>query len=318
MVKEPLPSAVLPSAAGRVLAVGYACYDLTFAVDHHLAADEKTDAQAFTSCGGGLAANAAAAAGRLGYEVILASFLGRDVFGDVHVKELQALGVNTDYLLRSPAPTAVSGIMVKPDGARSLAAYRGEQPQYVPDALDLDALNPKAVLVDGHQPALTEAVLAEARQQGIPTVLDADSNSARSRRLARRVDHLVAAERFAYGFTGRTAITAAMEILAPLADTVVVTLGARGLVWSRQGEIGSLPAYEVEVKDTNGAGDAFHGAYAGGLAEGMAWNVLLRFASATAALCCQTVGSRNGLPTRAEVVNLMANQELESHREWSV
>ena len=318
MVKDPLPSAVLPPEAGRVLAVGYACYDLTFAVDHHLAADEKTDAQAFTSCGGGLAANAAAAAGQLGYDVVLASFLGRDVFGDAHVAELQALGVNTDYLLRSQAPTAVSGIMVKPDGSRSLAAYRGEQPQYAPDALDLDALNPKAVLVDGHQPALTEVALAEAKRRGIATVLDADSDSARSRRLARKVDHLVAAERFAYGFTGRTTITAAMEILAPLADTVVVTLGARGLVWSRQGAIGSLPAYAVEVKDTNGAGDAFHGAYVGGLAEGMAWSALLRFASATAALCCQTVGSRNGLPTRAEVVNLMANQELESHWEWSV
>lgn len=318
MGTDPLPSAILPPEAGRVLAIGYACYDLTFAVDHHLAADEKTDAQAFTSCGGGLAANAAAAAGQLGYDVVLASFLGRDVFGDAHVEELQALGVNTDYLLRSPAPTAVSGIMVKPDGSRSLAAYRGEQPQYAPDALDLDALNPKAVLVDGHQPALTEAALAEAKRRGIPTVLDADSDSARSRRLARKVDHLVAAERFAYGFTGQTTIKAAMGILAPLADTVVVTLGARGLVWSRQGAIGSLPAYAVEVKDTNGAGDAFHGAYAGGLAEGMTWSVLLHFASATAALCCQTVGSRNGLPTRGEVVNLMANQELESHREWSV
>ncbi len=300
----------LPQPKPKVLAIGYACYDLTFAVAHHLDADEKANASDFTSCGGGLAANAAAAAGALGYDTVLAAYLGHDIFGDAHVRELRALGVTVDRLLRADAPTGVSGIMVKPNGHRTLAAYRGVQPQYSADALDLDVLQPQAVLVDGHQRSVSLNVLKQARARGIPTVLDADANSAHSRALAPLVDHLVAAERFAYGYTGATTLQDALHGVARLAGTVVVTLGERGLVWARNGQTGSLPAYDVEVRDTNGAGDAFHGAYLGALAEGMDWPSLLRFASATGALCCQTVGSRHGLPGRAAVLGLMSAQNI--------
>ncbi len=294
----------------RILAIGYACYDLTFAVEHHMGADEKGNALDFTGCGGGLAANAAAAAGRLGYDVILASFLGQDAFGDAHAAELQAHGVNTDYLLRTEAPTGVSTILVKPDGRRTLVAYRGQQPQYPADALNLATLQPHVILVDGHQTQLAHAVLAEARHRHIPTVLDADGVSVRTNNMAACVDHLVASERFAYGYTGRKTIPEVLAALSRLAPNVVVTRGDKGLVWMKQEKQGALPAYQVPARDTNGAGDAFHGAYAGGVAEGMDWNRLLRFASATAALCCCTVGSRNGLPRRSEVEHLMQNQAL--------
>ncbi len=295
----------------RILAIGYACYDLTFSVESHLGPDEKGTALDFTSCGGGLAANAAAAAGRLGYDVVLATFLGRDAFGEAHIAELRDHGVNTDYLLRADdAPTGVSTIVVKPDGQRTLVAYRGQQPQYPENGLDWAAIKPQVILVDGHQSALAHAMLAKARQAGIPTVMDADGTSDRTNRMASCVDHLVASERFALGFTGYQTIPEALEALAELVPNVVVTRGNKGLVWMREGMKGDLPAYQVPARDTNGAGDAFHGAYAGGLAEGMDWDHLLRFASATAALCCCTVGSRNGLPLRHEVEELMYNQSL--------
>lgn len=305
----------LPELRPKILAIGYACYDLTFAVERHLGPDEKANAKNFTGCGGGLAANAAAAAGALGYDTVLASYLGHDIFGDAHVQELENLGVKVDRLLRSDEPTGVSGIIVKPDGTRTLAAYRGTQPQYPVGALDLAEIQPQAILVDGHQQEIALNVLEQARDRSIPTVLDADADSERSRNLAAEVDHIVAAERFAYGYTSASTLQDALEGVAELAKTVVVTLGERGLAWARGGRTGFLTAYDVEVRDTNGAGDAFHGAYVGALAEGMDWQDLLRFASATAALCCQTVGSRNGLPSRSQVLSLMSAQNIDWHAE---
>lgn len=296
-----------------VLAIGYACYDLTFGVEHHLGPDEKANAGYFTSCGGGLAANAAAAAGALGYNSVLAAYVGHDIFGDAHVQELVELGVNVDNLLRSHEPTGVSGIFVKPDGCRTLAAFRGIQPQYDENALDLAVLQPKAVLVDGHQQRVSARVLKQAKAMGIPTVLDADADSERSRSLATGVDHVVAAERFAFGYTGAKSPGDALNGISHLAGTVVVTLGERGLIWAKNGQTGCMSAYDVDVRDTNGAGDAFHGAYVGALAEGMDWQDLLRFSSATAALCCRTVGSRNGLPSRGQVLELMYAQDIPIH-----
>lgn len=76
-----------------------------------------------------------------------------------------------------------------------------------------------------------------------------------------------------------------MALLAQHAPAVVVTLGERGLIWQRGAATGALPAFAVDVVDTTGAGDTFHGALpAVGVAQGMAWEAMLRFASA--ALCC--------------------------------
>ncbi|MEZ4658831.1 MAG: PfkB family carbohydrate kinase [Caldilineaceae bacterium] len=64
---------------------------------------------------------------------------------------------------------------------------------------------------------------------------------------------------------------------------------------------GRLAAFPINAVDTTGADDAFHGAFAAGLAQGMAWAELLRYASAVGALCCTKVGGRVGIPTGAEV-----------------
>jgi sulfofructose kinase len=87
-----------------------------------------------------------------------------------------------------------------------------------------------------------------------------------------------------------------------------VTLGERGLIWQRGTTAGALPAYAVAVVDTTGAGDAFHGALAAGLAQGMAWEELLRLASAAGALCCTKHGARLGIPTAQEVAALLAGK----------
>jgi sulfofructose kinase len=62
-----------------------------------------------------------------------------------------------------------------------------------------------------------------------------------------------------------------------------------------------MPAFDIEAIDTTGAGDAFHGAFALGLAHAMELRTNLRRACATAALACLKVGARSALPERARV-----------------
>lgn len=65
-----------------VLCLGVACYGLIFSVEQHVGPDEKVRASELTSCGGGLAANAAITIARLGYSVAFAGYLGQDLYGD--------------------------------------------------------------------------------------------------------------------------------------------------------------------------------------------------------------------------------------------
>jgi len=57
----------------------------------------------------------------------------------------------------------------------------------------------------------------------------------------------------------------------------------------------------VEVVDTTGAGDAFNGALAVGLAAGGSIEQIIPLASAAAALTCTRRGAQDSLPTRADV-----------------
>jgi sulfofructose kinase len=298
-----------------VLCVGHACYDLVFTVDHHPAPDEKARASAFLSCGGGTAANAAMTAAILGARTAFAGYLGSDIYGDQHLAELQAAGVDTCLVVRGVRATPISAIFVKPDGARSIVNYKGETNGLTPADLPLEvarlgdsplgAMWPKVVLFDGHQPALALALAEWAAAQGIATVLDADTINAGNVELVRRCTLVAASERFAQDLSGAPTVETGLAALAQLAPNVVVTLGERGLIWQRGSETGALPAFAVQAVDTTGAGDTFHGALAAGLAAGMDWLALLRYASAAGALCCTKHGARLGIPTAAEVERLL-------------
>ena len=71
-----------------------------------------------------------------------------------------------------------------------------------------------------------------------------------------------------------------------------------------------FPALPVEVIDTTGAGDAFHGAILYGLYQQWAPEQTIRFASATAALNCRDLGGRTALPERAEVELFLSENEI--------
>ena len=296
-----------------VLCLGIACYDLIFSVDRHIGADEKIKATGLTSCGGGIAANASMTVARLGYSVAFAGYLGRDMYGDKHLDELNAAGVNTELVARGEWPTSLSAILVKPDGARALVNYGLGRD--MPDEVEfrLEDCCPRAVLVDGHYLAAAEPLIARARTAGIPTVLDGDTLHLGSKTLMGMVEFLVVSENFAREYSSQSDVADALTQLSRCAPSTIITLGERGLCWRNRADsrfgasAGSYPAFSITAEDTTGAGDAFHGAFAAGLSRGMAWEELLRFASAVGALCCTRKGARLGIPTGAEVAAFLAH-----------
>lgn len=287
-----------------VLCIGHASYDLVFSVGHHPAEDEKIFADAFLACGGGPAANAAVMVAHLGFTAFFAGYLGHDLYGEKHYQELIEQGVDTRLIVRGLSPTPLSAVLVKPDGKRALINYKGQTQALPAEALDFSTIQPKAVLFDGHEPHVSLALAQRARQDGIPSVLDAGSVHEGTLALMGLVDYLVCSEKFACQLHEDE--EEALRRLAQIAPTVVITLGERGLIWQRGLERGALPAFPVKAIDSTGAGDAFHGAFAAAVAAGMNWPAVLRYASAAGALCCTKTGARQGLPSREEHSALLA------------
>jgi sulfofructose kinase len=305
------PNPTLSALDVDVLCAGFACHDLVFDVPHHPGPDEKIRAAALLNCGGGLASNAAVTAARLGCRTAFAGYVGADVYGDLHIAEFQADGVSTDWIVRGTEPTPLSAIMIKPDGLRTIVSYRGASEGLCADKFDLTKLRAKSILIDGHQFAVAKALTDYAKANQVPIVIDADALRPQTVELVQLVDYVVASERFAQDYSGQADANVGLATLAAVTPNVVVTLGDRGLIWQRGDERGQLAAFPITAVDTTGAGDAFHGAFAAGLALGMGWDELLRYASAVGALCCTKVGGRVGIPTAAEVVKFLASHQLE-------
>jgi sulfofructose kinase len=119
--------------------------------------------------------------------------------------------------------------------------------------------------------------------------------------LYNKVDYLISSEKFARQFSGEEDPRKALVSFDGTAPFIAVTWGSDGVYWQDDEGQHHMPAFNIEAVDTTGAGDAFHGAFALGLAQVMELRTNLRRACATAALTCLKVGARSALPDRTRV-----------------
>ena len=292
-----------------VLCVGHACFDMVFAVGHHPAVDEKAVASSLVTCGGGPAANAAVGVSRLGLCSAFCGYLGKDLFGQRCMAEFASAEVDTGLTATGIYPTPLSAILVKPDGRRTVINHRGDTPDLVQLPANGSALRARVLLMDGHQPQVS-LLLTETLGNTAVTVLDAGSLHHGTRLLMERVDHLVASQNFARQYSGLTNDQRALDCLAEVCPSVVITRGEKGLVWKRKNAVsGSMPAFDIAAVDTTGAGDAFHAAFAAGIAWGFSWQHLLHFSCAVGALACLKQGARPALPSNSQVIDFLKRRK---------
>jgi sulfofructose kinase len=288
----------------KVLCVGNAVLDQIFLMKTLPTEPGKHFAHSYLESGGGPAATASVAVSRLGGTARLWSRIGDDSPGDRIVKELEGYGVNVPVHCRIPGvASSIAGLSVDEKGERISVNYLDAKlPQdahWLPLA---EVAGFGCALGDIRWPGGSEAVFHAAAKVGVPTVLDADR--APSREILERVvplaDHVIFSEGGLLQYSGEEKYEAALAKVAGMMRGIpYVTLGGKGCFWIHDEAISHSPAFTVDVVDTTGAGDVFHGAFALAIAERMPVPAALRFASATAALKCTRPGGRAGIPDRA-------------------
>jgi ribokinase len=91
-------------------------------------------------------------------------------------------------------------------------------------------------------------------------------------------------------------------------EVVIITLGANGSLLVRQGDVQHFPAFPVAAVDSTAAGDAFNGALAVTLLEGLPLERAIPWANAAGALSVTRRGAQESLPTRQEIEDLFAER----------
>jgi sulfofructose kinase len=268
----------------------------------------KYQARHYQETGGGPAATAAVAIARLGGDVDFIGRTGDDDCGNALLAELQGYGVNIQHCRQfAGARSSQSAILVDNQGERVIINY--PSPDLSPDAGWLNAIDFSQydmVLADvrWHEGTLKAFTLAQAA--GVPTLLDADVTPQDITPLVALARHAVFS---APGLQRMTGITDARQALNAVIQTngqAYVTQGEKGILWKENGQFYHRPAFSVEVVDTTGAGDVFHGAIALALANNLPATQSIHFASAVAAMKCTRPGGREGIPNREQTESFLS------------
>ena len=256
--------------------------------------------------GGGLAATAAVAMARLGGKAEMWTRVGDDEAGRFIVEQLDREGVDTSQVTVCPGGRSpVCCVRVdRPNAERYFTYFRGRDLEPGLGGLDLGRIDTaKAILVDCHWPEAQIAAAQRAHERGIPVCADLETTTGIIDGLMPWADYPIYSLELATAVGGTGDVEHDLRWLAELGGRVpMITLGDQGCIWLEDGRIHRLPAFEVDVVDTTGCGDVFHGVFTLGLARG--WDVArnARFASAAAALKCRALGGRTGIPTLEDVV----------------
>jgi len=299
-----------------ILGFGAVAVDDLLYVEEYPPAERKVRVHRQLRQCGGLTGTALVAAARLGARCAYVGVLGDDELSRFVIDGLAREGIDLGHRAsRTEARPAHSTIIVdETHKTRTIFARIGEaigaDPQ-LPDAALIRSA--RVLLVDHHGLEGTLRAVRIARDAGVHVVADFERNPGpRFPSLVAMVEHLVISERFARELTGDWPSPVEQllpRLWSPARRAVVVTCGADGgwyQVGGPTGDFERYPAFPVEVVDTTGCGDVFHGAYAVGVAEGQDVAQGVRFASAVAALKATQRGGQAGCPTRAVVEAFLA------------
>ncbi len=294
-----------PRSMTTVFCIGIAVQDHIYRIERLPLGAGKSRASDFAVVGGGLAANAAVAIARLGAQVLFATRLGDDQIGTSILDELISEGLDVTPSVRIKGKRSpISAVLIDETGERGLVNFADRD---LPDCLEALPVslpaNVDAVLGDSRWPEGSIRMLGAARAAGKPAILDVDRAEGPLDRLVAASTHTAYAAKAAREHAGTQDLAEAILILQRrFSDTrILATDGADGSYFVEAGRVHHQPALAVDVVDTNGAGDVWHGAFALRLAENAPLIDAIRFATVAAALKCTRFGGRRGTPARADV-----------------
>jgi sulfofructose kinase len=269
--------------------------------------------------GGGPVGTAVAAAARLGAQVGFVGTCGSDEIASLKMRTLTCEGIDTSRVKVRPGPEreVVVVYVQSATGERIFSAsaeFRRDLLQ--PDELDYDYITSAEYLhLDGFH---IQAALQAARWMhaaGKKVVMDAAKTSGgvneSFRQLVALSDYLICGSGFTQSLTGEPErLKAGRAALGCGPSVVVQTEGEEGCYTFTAGSQFHTPAFKVEVRDTTGAGDVFHGAYLVGLLHNFSLERVAAFASAAAAIKCTALGGRAGIPHFEDVEQFLASRSI--------
>lgn len=224
---------------------------------------------------GGSAANTTVAFAALGSPAFYACRVGNDDLGHIYLNGLNEAGIQTTPKSISQGVTGTCMVLVSPDSERTMHTYLGITAELTDAQIDFEPLTTAQWLyIEGYLSTSDTArqAVKQAREiakaNGVKIALTLSdpamvqyARTGLDEMIAEGVDLLFCNEQEALMYTHTETIDAALVKLKTLSQSVVITLASKGALISSNRETFTVPGRAIQAVDTNGAGDAFAGAF---------------------------------------------------------
>jgi ribokinase len=262
-------------------------------------------------------------------DVSLISKVGGDSFAQMALKSLAEYQVDTEYVFFAESKsTGVVVTLVDAEGENAACRYTGANCALQPADIEVAEeriAQAKVCLIHGCLPqGAISAAIRCANLHGTPVILNpagpieqTDSPAAALPAEYFSTDMLVCNLTSAAQITDqsgadiRTAKMIGSDLVARGTRSAVLTMGPRGCVVVDRSGSDYFPAFDVDVVDRTGSGEAFAGALAAYCAVKHNLREAVKFASAAGALVCTKFGALEALPTQAEIIQLLQREDID-------
>jgi len=301
------------SAGPRICVVGSANYDQVTRAPRLPKPGETVHGTHYETGFGGKGANQAVMAARLGGSVTMVAKLGGDAIGKITLEHFQEEGIDTRFILiDTESISGVAPIWVdETTGQNQIIAVPGANGRLTPSDVEQAEgiiLGADVVVCQNEIPEPCNLRAFEIASQGRATTI---YNIAPARecdpKLLQLTDVLVANQFEAALLTRHETSTdegieaTAWKLREKGPETVLITLGERGLFLLEEEKPHWIETRPVKAVDTTGAGDAFVGTFAFLVAEGHSAREASKAACRTASLSVLRAGAQTSFPSRDEV-----------------
>lgn len=288
-----------------VVGMGLNSVDFLTVVPKFPTPNSKMEMLQFSKQGGGQVATAMVALSRWGVKTKYIGKVGEDELGQFSLHSIRQEGVDVFSVTIEPQATNQFAVIIVDGstGERTILWNRDHRLMYRQGELQKEMIGSGKILhLDGHDIQAALQCAKWAKEEGIPTIIDLDKVEPLTSELIREIEFVITSSRFPSLFTGISdRKRALLELQKHTSGFLCATLGEEGAMAFINGEFLYVKGFKVKTVDTTGAGDVFHAGFIYGLLQNWELVKILKFANAAAALKCQNLGGRKGIPSLEEV-----------------
>jgi len=319
----------MPERSPKVVVVGGTYIDLAVRCSHIPAPGQQLGGSALSCTVAGPGPIQAVQAALCHCEVSLISKVGGDAFAQMALKSLGEYKVDTEYIFFAEAKnTGVIVTLVNAEGENAACRYIGANSALQPADIQMAEeriAQAKVCLIHGCLPQ--DAIVAAIRCANLhrtPVILNPVRPVEQTEQpVADLPSEYFSADCLVCNLTSaaqmidqsgadiRTAKMIGSDLVARGVRCAILTMGPRGCVVVDRSGSDHIPAFPVDVADRTGSGEAFAGALAAYCAVKYDLRAAVKFASAAGALVCTRFGAIEALPTEAEIIQLLQQEDID-------